>query len=76
MLKPTKPPLGQLEDPRQTFETAITQLQRAPRSAAQRPIAARTVSNQAADPVTEKRFLNDAARALAQLWKLSPAMIR
>jgi hypothetical protein len=73
MLKP-KPPVAELNDPRRTFETAISQLQSARRGAAQRPIVARAATQ--ADPQAEKRVLNDAAKALAQLWKLSPALIR
>jgi hypothetical protein len=60
------PPKNEL---RQTFETAIAQIQRGgkPLSRSKTPIFVRT---------TEKRALTEAARALAQLWNISPTLIR
>lgn len=58
-------------DLRRTFETAFTQLQRG-REPAKAPIAVRNQDNMA----DEKRALNSAARALAQLWNISPSLVR
>jgi hypothetical protein len=64
------------DDPRQTFETAITQLQQTkPLRLSQQPILTRrhTVLS---DPFSEKQALTDAARALARLWNVSSVPIR
>jgi hypothetical protein len=58
-------------DLRRTFETAFTQLQRR-REPAKAPIAVRNQD----DLADEKRALNSAARALAQLWNISPSLVR
>ncbi len=58
-------------DLRRTFETAFTQLQRR-EEPAKAPIA---VLNQD-DLAYEKQALNSAARALAQLWNISPSLVR
>lgn len=58
-------------DLRRTFETAFTQLQRRGEPA-KAPIAVRNQD----DLVDEKRALNSAARALAQLWNISPSLVR
>jgi hypothetical protein len=58
-------------DLRRTFETAFTQLQRRGEPA-KVPIAVRNQDNMA----DEKRALNSAARALAQLWNISPSLVR
>lgn len=72
----TKPHAEEPDDPRRTFETAISELQRRvqPRKS-QTPIAVRD-NALARDSAAEKRVLTDAARALAQLWNVSPALIR
>jgi hypothetical protein len=59
------------DDLRRTFETAFTQLQRRG-EAAKAPIAVRNQD----DLADEKRALNSAARALAQLWNISPSLVR
>jgi len=74
-MKATNPGVVEAADPRREFEKAISQLQQEPHGAAQRPIASRA-SKATSDPLAEKRVLNDAARALARLWNLSPALIR
>ncbi len=58
-------------DLRRTFETAFTQLQRRSEPA-KAPIAVRNQD----DLADEKRALNSAARALAQLWNISPSLVR
>jgi len=75
---PTKPTFAPpMDDPRRTFESAIAQIQHTgdrPRS--QTPIAVhkRTAVPDAA--ASEKQAVADAARALARLWKISPALGR
>ena len=64
------------DDPKDTFENALALMRPESRLrkaivARRRPIAARPD----AQP-TEKRALTDAARALAQLWKISPHLVR
>jgi len=61
---------------RNTFETAIakTLVTGASRSA-QRPIVMRKGAF-CSDEAADKRALTDAARALAQLWNISPSLIR
>jgi hypothetical protein len=62
---------------RQTFETAIAQIQQCgkTRGRSQTKIVVRKVTTPD-DPAAEKRALNTAARALAQLWNISPTLIR
>ena len=62
---------------RRTFETAIAQVQ--PGKAArpsQTPIFVRKQVTVPDDAAAEKRALTEAARALAQLWNISPTLIR
>jgi hypothetical protein len=63
---------------RRTFETAIAQMQRGPQSLSpsQKPIFIRKQTTMPDESTTEKRALTDAARALAQLWNISPSLIR
>ena len=71
-----KPSEGEWDDPRRTFETAISELQQRVHSRkSQTPIAVRPNTG-AGDSATEKQVLTDAARALARLWNVSPALIR
>jgi hypothetical protein len=74
--KPTDAP--QARDPQRTFQTAIAQIQRSgePRSHSKIPIAARKQVPTPGDQAAEKRALTDAARALAQLWNIAPALVR
>jgi hypothetical protein len=58
-------------DLRRTFETAFTQLRRRGEPA-KAPIVVRNQD----DLADEKRALNSAARALAQLWNISPSLVR
>ena len=75
---PTKPTLAPpMADPRRTFESAIAQIQhRGGRPLSQTPIAVRKHAATPDDSALEKRAVTDAARALAQLWKVSPALVR
>ncbi len=60
------------EDLRRAFESAISKTLGSERmNPSHRPIAQRN-----SDEVCEKRALTDAARALAQLWNISPTLIR
>jgi hypothetical protein len=67
-----------VDDAKQTFETAIARIKHgakpAPRT--QIPIAVRNRTTVPDDQATEKRALTDAARALAQLWNISPTLVR
>ena len=75
-MKPGCPP--QALDARRTFETALAQILQSgeTRSLSKTPIYCRTQTATAGNPVTEKQALTDAARALAQLWNISPALVR
>jgi hypothetical protein len=63
---------------RRTFETAIAQVQHSGKSArpSQSPIFVRKAVAVPDDAAVEKRALTEAARALAQLWNISPTLIR
>lgn len=63
---------------RRTFETAIAKVQHngKPLSSAQTPIVPRKATALRDDPAAEKQALTDAARALAQLWNISPSLVR
>ncbi len=63
---------------RRTFETAIAQVQQTGKAAqpSQRPIFVRQPVAAPDDVAAEKRALTEAARALAQLWNISPTLIR
>jgi len=63
------------DDLRRTFETAFVQLQRK-EEPANTPIAVRNQAISPDDLAHEKRALNNAARALAQLWNISPSLVR
>jgi len=63
------------DDLRRTFETAFAQLQHR-KEPAKAPIAVRHRAISPNDLADEKRALNNAARALAQLWKISPSLVR
>ena len=75
---PTKPIFAPaMNDPRGTFESAIAQIQhRGGRPLSQTPIAVRRHADTPDDSALEKRAVTDAARALAQLWKVSRALAR
>ena len=67
------------ENPRKMFESAIALVQKARSSArSSAPIVARRQAPAPAqrEQADEKRALTDAARALAQLWKVSPHLVR
>ena len=61
-------------NPKQTFENALAQVgaKGKPIFARNQPIAPSSGSGE----VVEKRALTDAARALAELWKVSPHLVR
>lgn len=63
---------------RRTFETAIAQVQHTGKTArpSQSPIFVRKSVTVPDDAAVEKRALTEAARALAQLWNISPTLIR
>jgi len=61
---------------RRTFETAIAKIQGPSQhpGLAQTPIVQRKQTT--GDQAVEKQALTDAARALAQLWNISPTLVR
>jgi hypothetical protein len=63
-------------DPRRTFDSAIAQIQQQERPSSQMPIFDRRKTPTWSGPAAEKQALIDAARALARLWKVSPALVR
>lgn len=63
------------DDLRRTFETALAQLGRKSEPA-RVPVARRNQALSPDDLADEKRALNNAARALAQLWNISPSLVR
>ena len=65
-------------DLRRTFESAIAQIQPGakPLSRSKTPIFVRNQAMTPKGPDAEKRALTEAARALAQLWNISPTLIR
>ena len=66
-----KPPVSSAEDLKRLFDAGV----RADLSA--KPLKQRTpIVEGRAHPGAEKRALSDAARALAQLWKISPHPVR
>lgn len=72
--KPLREPA---DDLRRTFENAIAQMQqRSERRLSQMPIFDRNRTPARSDTATETQALTDAARALARLWKVSPARVR
>jgi hypothetical protein len=66
------------EDLRRTFDSALAQIQHVGKTAkaSQTPIVVRRRTMAPVEPATEKRALTDAARALAQLWHISPTLVR
>jgi hypothetical protein len=68
---------SEAHDLRRKFESSIAQVQPGKeRSRANTPIFVRKQTAMPGDPITEKRALTDAARALAQLWNISPTLVR
>ena len=66
-------------NPKHAFDSALALLQQgeSPSISAQSTIARRQpIAAQPSDRYTEKRALTDAARALAQLWNVSPHLVR
>lgn len=71
-----KPIQSLATDPKDTFENALALVRtdeglRQPIAARHAPIAVRPDAQ-----ATQKRALTDAARALAQLWNISPHLVR
>jgi len=64
------------DDLRRTFETAVAQIQHKPLKASQTPIVVRRRATPLTEPALEKQALTNAARALAQLWNISPSLVR
>ena len=66
------------EDLRRTFDNALAQIRRRgeTQNPYKAPIVVRRPAPAAGDPGDEKRALTDAARALAQLWNISPTLVR
>lgn len=72
---PVKPSATEGDDPRRTFETAISELERKDLlSLSRKPIFARRAVE--GDRSSEKQAISDAARALARLWNVSSVPIR
>jgi hypothetical protein len=69
-IKTAVPPKA--ENPRRAFETAMAQLQHGSErsNSSQTPIYMRP--RKEVPPLTETQMVADAARALAQLWNVSP----
>jgi hypothetical protein len=66
------------DDLRRTFATAIAEMQHGsrPLKPSQKPIFVRRTTVVPDSSDAEKRALTTAARALAQLWNISPSLIR
>jgi hypothetical protein len=73
----SKPIQPSSNNPEMTFKSALAAVQ-GRRGHRRSPIAARNVpiAQVHSEEQMEKRALTDAARALAQLWKLSPNLVR
>ena len=75
----TKPLHSSSENPHQAFKSALAAVQRdrRPRRSSA-PVIARNmpIAPLQSEQQTEKRALTDAARALAQLWNVSPHLVR
>lgn len=80
MSKPTINPVSAppTDELRRTFEAAFAQVQQSGKTLnrSQTPIFVRTQRPESNDAVAEKQALTAAARALAQLWNISPTLIR
>jgi hypothetical protein len=66
-------------NPKHTFDSALALLHQAESASSpgRSAIARRQpITAPASDSSTEKRALTDAARALAQLWNVSPHLVR
>ena len=75
----TKPlQAASINNPQQTFESALSVVQQGGRGHRRSPIVARTqpIAPAQTEQQMEKRALTDAARALATLWKVSPHLVR
>ena len=70
--KPVEGPPG--ENPRRIFESALALMKKGRGRAA--ALRNRPIAPQHSEEVIEKRALTDAARALAELWKISPHLVR
>jgi hypothetical protein len=71
-------PMSLVGDPKQTFESAIAQIQKSGQKGSQYRTAIGTGRRAAVATrqVAEKQAVTDAARALAQLWHVSPTLVR
>jgi len=67
-------------DPKQTFESAIAQIQKSRQKGSQYRtpigIGRRAAVATELGQVAEKQAVTDAARALAHLWHVSPTLVR
>lgn len=72
--KPVQGPPG--ENPRRIFESALALMKKGRGRSGTIPVRSRPIAPQQSEEVIEKRALTDAARALAQLWKVSPHLVR
>lgn len=75
--KPVQP--CSLDNPRAAFENALEVMRHGNGDRKPRPTIAaawRPLAPAPQEQATEKRALTDAARALAQLWKVSPHLVR
>lgn len=68
----------QAHNARRTFETALARIQQSDElpSSSKTPIVVRKQPASLDAQAAEKRALTEAARALAQLWNISPTLIR
>ena len=71
-------PVQPAADLRRTFESAFAEAQRGgkPENRSKTPIFVRKQAIMPEDAEAERRALTEAARALAQLWNISPTLIR
>jgi hypothetical protein len=73
------PTIVPVQDAKKSFESALAVMGRTVSENSRRssgPIRGQRILQRPADPANEKRALADAARALAQLWKLPSSVGR
>lgn len=72
--KPVQTPPG--ENPKRIFESALALMKKGRGRAGAIALRSRPIAPQHSEAVIEKRAITDAARALAELWKISPHLVR
>lgn len=58
---------------KRTFENAVRDIYQAGLNVSRRPIVPRPTESAQSSSTMQKKALSDAAKALAQLWKVSPS---